>query len=166
MKTLLLVRHAKSSWDHADLIDLERPLNERGLQDARVMASRLVKTLLVPDLLLSSPALRARRTAEIFAHAYRRKKKEVQIEPELYQAEPEAFLAVISRLAPGLETVFLFAHNPGITEFANQLTEVQVDDMPTCSYFGIRFPEGPWSSFSSGTKEFLCFDFPKSRLTP
>ena len=113
MKTLLIVRHAKSSWDSADISDIDRPLNERGKRDAPVMAQRLIKAGLHPQRFVSSPAKRARHTAELFAREFDVKEKEIVILSELYHAQPASFQQVIAGLNDGDQTVVLFSHNPG-----------------------------------------------------
>src|ERR1700749_1993424 len=98
MKTLLIVRHAKSSWDSADISDIDRPLNDRGKRDAPAMAQRIIKTGVIIDRFISSPAKRARHTAEYFANAYGRKDKEVRQIPELYHAGIPEFQQVVDAL--------------------------------------------------------------------
>ena len=162
MKTLLLVRHAKSSWDNLSISDEERPLNERGRKNAPEMASRLRKRKIDIDVILSSPAKRALTTAEYFAEEYGLKKNKLIIVPELYMAGKETFLNVI-RNAPGKAVnVAVFSHNNGITEFANLLSKTKVDDMPTCSVFAVKCPIRDWSEFDVGNNEYYFFDYPKS----
>lgn len=162
MKTLLLVRHAKSSWDSAHTPDIERPLNDRGKKDAPVMAKRLRKAGIHPDRLVSSPARRARHTAELFARELEVDKKEIDIRTELYHAQPSTFQQVIAGLNDEDQTVALFSHNPGITEFANSLGSMRVDNMPTCAVFVVRCGCEKWTEFLSGSLEFVSFDYPKA----
>jgi phosphohistidine phosphatase len=82
--------------------------------------------------------------------------------PELYQADEPAFYTTVSLLADKYQSAAIFSHNPGITEFANSLTQVRIDNMPTCSIFAIRISINTWSEFAAGQKEFLFFDYPKS----
>ncbi|HTQ28882.1 MAG TPA: histidine phosphatase family protein [Puia sp.] len=162
MKTILLIRHAKSSWNDPSLGDFDRPLNERGKKDALVMARRLVKNQIPIDLLVSSPAKRALSTAKLFAEELKKNKNDILSIPELYQAEPSVFTEVIARLDDSCQHAAIFAHNPGITAFANSLAEVHVDDMPTCSVFAVQANTGSWSAFEFSEKHFLFFDYPKS----
>jgi phosphohistidine phosphatase len=164
MKKLILVRHAKSSWDRPGLSDIDRPLNERGKIDAPEMAKRLKERLEV-DHLVSSPAKRARKTAKYFAEAFDIKKDEVLLSEELYMATSEGFLGTIRRLDDEYEAVALFSHNPGITEFASSLTNVRVDDMPTCAVFAIQVDTDHWPDFEKAEKKFLFFDYPRNPLT-
>lgn len=162
MKTLLLVRHAKSSWDNAALQDFDRPLNERGKKNAVEMAKRLIKQKMEINLFVSSPAKRAKSTAELFIHEFERNKHEILFVPELYHADIKIFYSVISGLDDKYKTAAVFSHNPGITDFANALTEVRLDNMPTCSIFGVSAAIENWVAFTESTKKFLFFDYPKS----
>ena len=162
MKTLLLIRHAKSSWDNAILRDKDRPLNERGRRDAPEMAARLVKTGIPIDRFVSSPAKRARKTAELFIREYGRKEEEILFIPELYHADVQTFYEVISALDDAYDHVAIFSHNPGLTAFINSLAVVQLDNMPTCGVFAVGCAAPSWTGFASAVKEFLFFDTPKS----
>ena len=164
MKTLILVRHAKSSWDTPGLSDFDRPLNEKGKKDAPEMAKRLKDKEIKVDLLVSSPAKRARKTAKYFAETYGLKKEDIQLVEDLYLATPEAFQKAVQSLNDKNAVVTLFSHNPGITEFANSLTNVRIDDMPTCSVFATSVDTENWSDFSKAEKKFLFFDYPKNPL--
>src|SRR5688572_17291904 len=137
MKTLLLVRHAKSSWDDITMQDYDRPLNDRGKKDAPEMAARIREKPVEIDLFVSSPAKRAKRTARYFAEEFKTGKDDIIYIEELYGADPAAFEKAVSALPDKHNTVAIFSHNPGITEYANSLTNVKVDDMPTCAVFGV-----------------------------
>ena len=138
MKTLILVRHAKSSWDEAGLSDTERPLNERGKKDAPEMAKRLRKRGLAIDAFVSSPAERAFRTARYFVKEFESKKEDIQLEKTLYGALPAQFNNVVTALKDKWHTAALFSHNPGITAYANTLTSVSTDNIPTCGVFAVQ----------------------------
>lgn len=161
-KTLLLVRHAKSSWDAGVATDFERPLNERGKKDAPEMAARLRDRSIIPDLLVSSPAKRAFTTALIFSGVFNKSPDRIISIPLLYHAAPQNFFEVISKLDNATNTVAIFSHNPGITAFVNMLTDtIQVDNMPTCSIFAVKVLAGNWADFEESSKEFVFFDYPK-----
>jgi phosphohistidine phosphatase len=162
MKTLLIVRHAKSSWDLTGTADIDRPLNDRGKRDAPAMARRLVKSGIAIDRFVSSPARRARQTAELMARQFGKKDKDIRFLPELYHAAPAVFKEAIAALDDKDNTVALFSHNPGITAFVNLLTEVRLDNMPTCAIFAVKSPAEQWSEFLSAGPEFLFFDYPKN----
>ena len=162
MKTLLVIRHAKSSWSVASLNDFDRSLNERGKKDAPVMAQRLLDRKMMIDAFVSSPAKRAKKTAELFCTAYRKNINDIIYVSALYQATPEIFFQVIEQLDDDFNCVAIFSHNPGITEFVNQLTEnASIDDMPTCAVFAVHINISKWKEFKKAKKDFLLFDFPK-----
>ncbi len=164
MKTLLLVRHAKSSWDTPGMKDFDRPLNERGKADAPEMAKRVKDKGINIDLLVSSPAKRAKKTAQYFAEVFGEKKAEIKLVDELYLAAPEAFIKTIHTLDDHSSSVAMFAHNPGITEFASSLSNVRVDDMPTCAVFAVQADVNHWKDFMQADKKFLFFDYPKNPI--
>jgi phosphohistidine phosphatase len=164
-KILLLIRHAKSSWNDPSLSDFERPLNDRGKKDAPEMAKKLSDKKIDFDAFVSSPAKRARQTCKYFAKALDLGKKKIVSEPKLYEAGEENFYEVIEALKNKWDHVAIFSHNPGITAFANSLTETRIDDMPTCSIFAVKINSDKWKNFKAAKKEFLFFDFPKTETT-
>jgi phosphohistidine phosphatase len=162
MKTLFIIRHAKSAWDEPGLSDFERPLNERGKKDGPEMAERLKIKDLEIDHFVSSPARRARRTARFFAEAYDVKKDKIELVERLYMAGMTDFEDTVSSLDDKHASVAIFSHNPGITEYANSLTGVRTDNMPTCSIFAVQADVETWKDFGSAEKKFLFFDYPKN----
>lgn len=164
MKQLLLIRHAKSSWADFSVKDFDRPLNDRGKRDAPAMAQRLLAKKISIDAFVASPAKRARKTAEYFAEQYGRKKGGIIFIEELYLATPAVFESVVSELNDRYETVAIFSHNNGITEYANTLTSTRVDEMPTCAIFAVKAEVESWKDFASAEKQFWFFDYPKSVL--
>lgn len=162
MKSLLLIRHAKSDWGDLTLKDFDRPLNDRGKRDAPVMAHRLLDKKVKIDAFISSPAKRAKKTAELFASQYKQDKKDIIFFDKLYLADTEAFFDVISQTDDDHSAIAVFSHNEGITTFANQLSDVRVDDMPTCSIFAVKMELKKWKDFREAEKEFWFFDYPKS----
>lgn len=162
-KSLLIVRHAKSSWEDAYQKDFDRPLNDRGKKDAPAMAKRLHKEKAVElDAIISSPAKRAFTTAKFFADEFEVKKKNIIEWPELYDASVDKFYTAVIGLVDDYNSVALFSHNPGITAFANSLTNARVDDMPTCAVFAIHIKTNSWKDFETAEKEFWFFDYPKN----
>jgi phosphohistidine phosphatase len=125
------------------------------------MAARLLKHKVNVDHFVSSPAKRARKTAEYFLEEYRRKEKELILVPELYEAATKNFSSVVGLVEDNYNTVAIFSHNPGITEYANKLTEVKIDNMPTCSVFAVKCDVKSWSEFADAKKTFWFFDYPK-----
>ena len=164
MKTLILVRHAKSSWEEAGIDDFDRPLNERGKHDAPVMTKRLKNKNIDVDIFISSPAKRALRTAKYFAEEFDVDKKEIEQVSKLYGASVSTFLEVVSNIDEKNKIAVLFSHNPGITDFANTLTSVHIDNMPTCSIFAVQADADKWADFFRSEKNFLFFDYPKNPL--
>ena len=145
MKTLFLVRHAKSSRDDPALPDKERPLNDRGMRDAPRMGERLAKQDVKPDLIVSSPALRALATAEIIGKKLDYKVKDIVVEERLYAAAPDDLLEVIQELGDKPKRVMLFGHNPEMTELAHRLSS-KITDMPTCAVAEFSFDTKSWSN--------------------
>ena len=164
MKSLILIRHAKSSWKLPELSDFDRPLNERGKDEAEMMAKKLFKREVTIDGFISSPAKRAKKTAKIFAARYERKKEEIIYIPELYAAASDVFYNVIERVDPSFDTIAIFAHNPGITTFANTLTVTRIDEIPTSGVFAVRIHTDSWLDFQEAEKEFWFFDHPRLKV--
>ena len=161
MKTLFVIRHAKAETAFT-LNDFERPLNERGKKDAPEMAMRLLRDKVKIDAFVASPATRAKQTAESFATAYDTKKKDVVYISALYHAPSEIFFETVAQLDDDLKRVAIFAHNPGITHFVNDLgTTANIDNMPTCAIFAITADITDWAGFNKAKKDFLFFDYPK-----
>ncbi len=161
MKRLIVVRHAKSSWDSALITDFDRPLNDRGKRDAPEMAAQLLKRNISIDLFISSPAKRAETTARIFMSEMMAAQTQLQIANELYLAPKAVFYEVIKKIDHRFQTVALFAHNPGITDFVNALTDMRTDNVPTCGIFGVIIKAENWADIESAEKSFLFYDYPK-----
>lgn len=161
-KKLILIRHAKSDWGSINLTDFNRPLNGRGNANAPEMAERMVKHRIVPDQIVSSPAVRALTTAKYFAKAWHIDADEIQLEPSIYEANIKALLAVVNQFDDEQEMIALFGHNPGLTDFSNYLSNGHIDNMPTCSIVIIEFPVNNWNEVSSDTGKIILFDYPKS----
>lgn len=162
MKTLILVRHAKSDWGDPSLDDFDRPLNDRGKRDAPAMADRLLKRKIKIDSFISSPAKRAKKTATIFAEAYKTEKDDIVFREELYGAAEPVFAKVVANAKKKADCIAVFSHNPGITDYANTLTSARVDNIPTCGVFAVNADCGAWEDFATAKKELLFFDYPKA----
>jgi phosphohistidine phosphatase len=164
MKTLFLIRHAKSSWDNPGLRDFSRPLNERGLRDAPAMAALLRAQGVAPDLLVSSPAKRALTTALFFAEAFGVAEDAVQREPAVYEAAPSEILRIIAQLPDSADTVLLFGHNPTFTEVANRFARDFIANVPTCGIVQIESDAGRWAEmYEENSAVKRCF-FPKEMI--
>ncbi|WP_457599595.1 SixA phosphatase family protein, partial [Hydrogenimonas sp.] len=144
MRELFLVRHAKSSWDDPTLSDFERPLNERGKRDAPIMGEHLAKLGVHPDLILSSPAKRAKKSAKIFAEALGYDPERIEYLSSIYEASPQTLLYIVCQLPEKAKRVMLVGHNPSLTLLANQLGDIAIDNIPTAGVVGIAFDTGSW----------------------
>jgi phosphohistidine phosphatase len=164
MKSVIIIRHAKSSWDNIGESDFDRPLNDRGKEDAPRMAKRLLEREVSIDAFISSSAKRARKTAALFIKEFNGNKEDILLVPELYLAGPDAFFDAIAKAPASANTIALFGHNPGITEFANDLTDVRIDDMPTCAIFAVKADIKEWAEFKDAPKQYWFFDYPKAGL--
>jgi len=160
MKTLFLVRHAKSSRDGPSLPDRDRPLDDRGRQDAPKMGRRLAKRDVKPDRLVSSPALRALTTAQLIAEEIGYKPKDIVVDDRLYANSAGDLLTVIRALDNKLNRVMLFGHNPAFTDLA-QLLSSEIIDMPTCAVVEFDFDTKAWSDVGEVKPVNEVFDYPK-----
>jgi phosphohistidine phosphatase len=160
MKTLFLIRHAKSSWDDTALPDKDRPLSDRGRRDAPKMGKRLAKRDVKPDLILSSPARRALTTAEIIAKKLDYKRKNIVVEDRLYSGAVHDLLNVVQKLGDKLERVMLFGHNPELTELAHRLSS-EITHMPTCAVAEFMFSAKSWSNIGKAKLAKVALDYPK-----
>lgn len=161
MKSLILMRHAKSSWDHPDLKDIDRPLNARGESDAPLMGSHFAEWGLTPDLLISSPALRARETARRVAAVIGYPDSDIQIESRLYEGGIRSILDVIQGLPDRLNTVCLFGHNPDFSEMVGILGGGAATHLPTASLASLGFAVDTWEAVMPGGGQIRRFEYPK-----
>lgn len=143
MKTLLLMRHAKSGWDTEGVSDHDRPLNDRGNRTAPAMGLVLVKKGLVPDLIVSSTALRARETALAVAAACEWK-HEVRLTRDLYMAEPDDILSVVAQVPDEAQRVLVVGHNPGMEDLVSDLSFMR-NSMPTATIAMFELDVSSWS---------------------
>jgi phosphohistidine phosphatase len=165
MKQLLIVRHAKSDRNDPALRDFDRPLNERGQKNAVEMAKRLVKQDLIPKEIVSSPALRALATANLFADTFKTAPSKIKKVDSIYEASATTLLQVINNFNDDDDFIALFGHNPGVSEVAFLLTDnAGLDNLPTTGMALIEFPFEHWNMVSRGTGKLLLFDFPKNTL--
>jgi phosphohistidine phosphatase len=160
MKTLLLVRHAKSSRDDPSLADRDRPLAERGRADAPRMGKRLARRHLNPDLVLSSPALRALTTAQLIADEVGYKRKEIVVDDRLYASSADELLAVVRALDRKIDRAMLCGHNPELTDLAHRLSR-EITDLPTCAVAAFHFDTKAWPSLGEVAPVEVVVDTPK-----
>lgn len=162
VKKLVLVRHAKSSWNDPTLRDHDRPLNDRGLRDAPEMGRRLSERGLVPDAIVTSSAVRARSTAELVAAELGFDPQRIMTETRLYAAAPREVLDVIRALNDHAERVLVFGHNPEFSELAHAFSPVIVH-MPTCSVAEFDFDVDSWAQLVEASPTAVRFDAPRSK---
>ncbi len=163
MKTLYLLRHAKSSWKYEELSDHDRPLNKRGRTDAILMGQELVEREIKLDLIISSSAVRAITTATLVAKELNVPTEKIGAQEELYLISSEDLLVFAQSLPDEYNCVMLIGHNPALTELANRLsTEKSIDNIPTGGVVGISFDCNYWGQISPDNAKLLFFDFPKN----
>jgi len=163
VKRLILLRHAKSSWSEDGLADFERPLSGRGERDAPRMGARLRKHGIHPDLVLSSPALRARTTATLVARALDYSDNDVRLDPTLYLAAPREILAAIARQTDAVDCLLVVGHNPGLTELTNLLLpELALDNLPTAGTVVLDCAAESWIELQNAQRRLVHYDYPKS----
>ena len=148
MKKLYLIRHAKSSWKDLFVDDFDRPLNKRGKKDAPLMGKRLKEKGIKPDLIISSPALRAKTTAQVIAKELGF--KEIVYDEKIYEAEEETLYEIVKNLDSRYKTVFLVGHNPGLNMLAEKLVGLN-DNIPTCGVVEIDLD----------ARRLISFEYPK-----
>lgn len=164
MKTVFLVRHAKSSWDFPSLRDIERPLNKRGLRDAPFMAKLLKKQGVEPDAIFSSPAVRALTTATFFKNELGLEGEDIFLRDEIYEAFPQVILNLIQTMPEQLNAVMIFGHNPTFTTVTNMFTDKYIGNVPTCGISKIEAKVSNWKAFSSETAKLCSFQYPKQHF--
>jgi len=161
VKTLTILRHAKSSWDDADLVDFDRPLNARGNRDAPTMGQRMQVAGIRPSLIISSPAARAWTTARIVANELTYPLEFLQRERDLYHAGTETLFDVISRQDEGFNSIVVVGHNPGLTDLANKLIPGLTSNLPTAGYVSVLVDTETWELRGRKSADLIEFDYPK-----
>lgn len=161
MKRLYIVRHAKSSWK-TDLNDFNRPLNKRGKKSAPDMGERLKKLKVMPDLILSSPAVRAITTAGIIAAKLGYPEERIAIDEAIYGAGIEDLVEIVRRTDDSVDVLMIFGHNPGFTDLARSLTDEYIVNLPTCAVYCVDFDLDTWEQIDRGIGSCALYDFPKN----
>lgn len=161
MKRLTLIRHAKSSWNYPELTDFERPLNGRGRRDAPAMALRIARKLGMPDLWVSSPASRAITTARLFTEALAVPATDLLLNSDVYDADIEQLLDVLATLPARAHRVWLFGHNPGLSELSQWLSPGAPTHLPTCAAVGFDLSIESWSALKPGIGRLVAHLYPK-----
>ena len=160
MKTLYLVRHAKSSWKDSTLSDLQRPLNKRGLKNAPEMGRRLKESDVSPDQIICSPANRAFTTAKFLAQAINFDEKYIIQDDRLYFEGVSSMMRIIQKSKSNYKTLMLVGHNPDMTSLLNKLCGYQTVNMPTCAIATIQFDHS-WGEVIDHSGTLIEFDYPK-----
>ena len=161
MKTLTILRHAKSSWDEPGLADFDRPLNGRGKRDAPVMGQRMKAAGIRPSLIVSSPAARAWSTAKIVAREMAYPVEFLQRERDLYHAGTERLFDVIARQDEGFNSIVIVAHNPGLTDFANKLIPGLTSNLPTAGFVSVLIDTDTWELRARKSADLIEYNYPK-----
>lgn len=162
MKTLYLMRHAKSSWSFDDLNDHDRPLNERGRDDAPQMGQALAERNITLDLLVSSSAVRALSTAALVAKELNYPNEKITVQERIYRADVADLLDIVQRLPDTADSVLLIGHNNTITDFANLLSPSQLNEMPTAAVVCLKFNCASWEQIDRANAEFYFYDSPRN----
>ncbi len=163
MKKLFLIRHAKSSHDDLKQKDIDRTLNNRGRDDAPMMGKILKERGVKPDLVFSSPAVRALETAKLFSKELNYPADAILIDPVLYSFNSSLILSFILSIDSSAETVLLFSHNPTFHELANYFTRNKIPSMPTCCIVGIEILTDKWDEIEESEKHLVMYEFPKKQ---
>ena len=161
MKQLVLIRHAKSSWEYPELPDRERPLNKRGIRDAPLMGQFLHDQGVHADLILSSPAVRAYTTARIIAMQLAFDVDQINVVSDIYGAYHEELLDLVRGVDDAYSSVFMFGHNPEFTSLANYFSDSYIDNVPTCGVVRIKVECEKWKDLNKMNARVVAFDFPK-----
>ena len=161
MKTLTLLRHAKSSWKDASLIDHDRPLNKRGKRDVPVMGERIQQAGIRPSLIVSSTAVRAWTTAKGIAKEISYPAEFLQREQRLYHAGVRRIIDVLAQQDIGFNSIMIVGHNPGLTDFANYLVPDVTSNIPTCGIVSVTIDSEDWDLKKEKPVELAVYDYPK-----
>lgn len=162
MKTLFLVRHAKSSWKDVTIDDHDRPLNKRGKQNAPMMGERLKKRRIMPDLIFSSTALRAKATATCICKKINFPIIKITFLRELYHASANRLFDYISQAPDPANSIMFFGHNPGLTELAVIQWNIPILNLPTCGILEVNFKSDSWKLVGKERISLTTFDYPKN----
>ena len=160
-KTLFIVRHAKSSWDYEDISDVDRPLKHKGIRDAYEMARRVKIERVIPELILSSPAIRALHTADIFTRVFEIKFAKLKIDGRIYGSGVGVIKKLIGEQDNKINRIMIFGHNPDFSELATVLSGKPYIDIPSCGLVRLDFDATIWESISKDNLSAISFDFPR-----
>jgi phosphohistidine phosphatase len=162
MKTLYIMRHAKSSWEFEELSDHDRPLNKRGRNDAPMMGQELAANNTKLQLILSSPAVRAITTATLVGRELGFDASDIVVDDRIYGASAKELLDVAHQAPAKVDSMMLVGHNEALSEFANMLSPKHIASMPTAAVVALRFDCDNWYDIRRNNAELLFFDIPKN----
>ena len=162
MKTIYLVRHAKSSWNDPSLKDIDRPLRKRGVKDAGKMADFLLSERVHPDLIISSHATRALSTARIFARALHYHAGRIRIDERIYDDLEDSFGEILRQVNEKFEDLMIFGHDPSMTSLLNRLASKRYEKIPTSGVARIDFRVREWAAVTKGRGKLGYLRFPKN----
>ncbi len=161
MKTLYLVRHAKSSWKYPNLDDFERPLNKRGRKSAPIMGKILKKLKVTPDLVMSSPANRAAMTARIVAAAINYPLENIRYSETMYEFSENALFHVVKQIDDSVNKAMVVGHNPALNGLANYVGDQPIGNIPTCGAICVELNISSWANINEHCGKLKFFEFPK-----
>ncbi len=161
MKTLILVRHAKSSWDNINLTDIKRPLNQRGKRDAPFMGELLKDKSIMPDLIISSPAERALSTAKILAEKIQYPENKIEINKRIYRVVFRDLYNEVKNFYNSFSKIMMVGHNPELTDFLSSVTNTYVEDIPTAGICTIELNISGWIDICEGCGKLLSLEYPR-----
>lgn len=156
MKVLYMVRHAKSSWEH-DLVDHQRPLDERGKMDARLVSIQVKNEINPPQKIITSDANRALSTARFFKDALSVADEDFIMNHDLYDFGGQNVLRIIKELNNSVDRVMIVGHNHAFTSIVNMLGNKYVENVPTCGFLMIEFDSDNWSTIKGGNTKKIIF---------
>ncbi|MFD1294566.1 SixA phosphatase family protein [Lutibacter holmesii] len=159
MKTLYIVRHAKSSWEYEGIKDIDRPLKQRGINDAYLISNVLNKKIATPDVFISSCANRALHTAMIFSYSFNYPLANLKLSKSLYNFSDGYLIKTVKALDDSFDSAIIFSHDHGISDFVNKFGSIQVEHVPTCGVIGLKFETSHWKNIKNGTT--IITEFPK-----
>ncbi len=162
-KSLYIGRHAKSSWDFPGREDIDRPLAERGLQNAYEMVQRMKKRGEGPEFIISSPANRALHTAVIFARELKLPMSRLSVNEGLYMTGEDTIMEIVAGINDSINAVMIVGHNPDFTHFANYFLKDQIYNIPTCGLVKLVFDVSRWEDIHRGRLIGHLIDFPKKK---
>ncbi|MFO7369716.1 MAG: histidine phosphatase family protein [Bacteroidales bacterium] len=160
LKTLHVVRHAKSSWDYDGTADIDRTLKAKGIRNAYAIARKLKLSNLVPQKIISSPAIRALHTAVIFARVLEYPLREIEICNLMYESSPDKIMELVRKTDNECKSLMIFGHNPDFTDLVNGFIDKPIENLPTSGVVTLKFASANWDGISRKTLESQIINFP------